>query len=162
VRPAPLKPTSQSNGLPCSLENAFQRISSFEKNPENGKMPAIANVEMTNVMCVTGIHFLRPPILRMSCSPPIAWMTLPEPRNKQALKKAWVIKWKMPAAYAPTPMPMNMYPSWLTVEYARTRLMSFCATPMVAANKAVSAPIHATTCSVSGARLNRKFVRPIM
>jgi hypothetical protein len=36
-----------------------------------------------------------------------------------------------------------MYPSWLTVEYARTRLMSFWATAMVAANSAVAAPMTA-------------------
>ena len=43
-------------------------------------------------------------------------MTLPAPRNSSALKKAWVTRWKMPAAYAPTPTAANMYPSWLTVE----------------------------------------------
>ncbi len=41
------------------------------------------------------------------------------------------------------PTARNMYPSWLTVEYASTFLMSFWATAMVAANNAVSAPTHA-------------------
>src|SRR4051794_17379771 len=36
-----------------------------------------------------------------------------------------------------------MYPSWLTVEYASTFLMSFCDTAMVAANSAVAAPTMA-------------------
>jgi hypothetical protein len=52
----------------------------------------------------------------MSCSPLQAWMTEPEPRNKQALKKAWVKTWKIAAPNAPAPAPKNMYPSWLTVE----------------------------------------------
>ena len=39
----------------------------------------------------------------------------------------------MPAAYAPRPTAANMYPSWLTVEYASTRLMSVCTRPTVAA-----------------------------
>ena len=32
------------------------------------------------------------------CSPCMAWMMLPEPRNRHALKKAWVSRWKTPAA----------------------------------------------------------------
>ena len=72
-------------------------------------------------------------------------MTEPEPRNSNPLKKAWVAKWNMAAAKAPTPSAMNIRPSWLTVEYARTRLISFCARPMVAAKRAVNAPTIATT-----------------
>ena len=33
----------------------------------------------------------------MSCSPPSAWITEPEPRNSSALKNACVMRWKMPA-----------------------------------------------------------------
>ena len=44
------------------------------------------------------------------------WITLPEPRNRQALKKAWVTRWKMAAVKAPQPAARNMNPSWLTVE----------------------------------------------
>ncbi len=65
-----------------------------------------------------GIHFLRPPSLRMSASP-WAWtacITEPAPRKRQALKKAWVKTWKKPAVIAPTPTAANMKPSWLTVE----------------------------------------------
>ena len=47
-------------------------------------------------------------MLRMSCSPDIAWMTEPEPRKSSALKKAWVKTWKTPAAKAPTPQARNM------------------------------------------------------
>ena len=31
----------------------------------------------------------RPPILRTSCSPLRAWITMPAPRKSSALKKAW-------------------------------------------------------------------------
>ena len=42
---------------------------------------------------VHGIFLRRPPMLRMSCSPESAWITLPAPRNSSALKNAWVIRW---------------------------------------------------------------------
>ena len=38
----------------------------------------------------------RPPILRMSCSPDMAWITEPDPKNSSALKKAWVKRWNTP------------------------------------------------------------------
>ncbi len=95
--------------------------------------------------------FFSPPILRMSCSPEHAWMTEPDPKNRHALKNAWVKTWKIAAANAPAPAPKNMYPSWETVEYASTFLMSFCASPMVAAKIAVSPPTTATTRSAVGA-----------
>ena len=44
-----------------------------------------------------------------------------------------------------------MYPSWLTVEYARTRLMSLATRPIVAANTAVMPPMSATTVMASDA-----------
>ena len=43
-------------------------------------------------------------------------MTDPDPKNSNALKKAWVIMWKMAAVYEPTPTATNMKPSWLMVE----------------------------------------------
>ena len=55
----------------------------------------------------------------------------------------------MANAYAPTPRAIIMYPSWLTVEYASTRLMSFITSPMDAANMAVNAPTIATTVIIS-------------
>ena len=57
---------------------------------------------------VSGSFFQRPPILRMSCSPPTAWITEPAPRKSVALKKAWVKTWKSEASKAPTPAAMNM------------------------------------------------------
>ena len=44
---------------------------------------------------------------------------------------------------------MNMNPSWLIVEYARTRLMSSCANAHVAANSAVTRPTISTTVSAT-------------
>ena len=73
---------------PFSDDHACHRISSFEKNPANGGMPAIAKVAMNMVQCVIGMRRCRSPMLRMSCSPLIAWITEPEPRNSSALKNA--------------------------------------------------------------------------
>src|SRR5437763_16942104 len=83
--------------------NAETRISSLEKKPDSGGNPAMAIVAIRNVQAVIGIFFHRPPILRMSCSPLIAWMTDPDPRNRQAVKNACVKRWKIPAVNAATP-----------------------------------------------------------
>ncbi len=48
----------------------------------------------------------------------------------------------MPAPNAPTPMARNIRPSCDTVEYASTRLMSFCTRPMVPAIRAVGRADH--------------------
>ena len=45
-----------------------------------------------------------------------------------------------------------MNPSWLTVEYASTRLMSVATSAIDAANSAVSTPTTATTSRATGAR----------
>ena len=82
----------------------------------NGGMPAIAKVAMNMVQCVMGMRLCRSPILRMSCSPLMAWITEPDPRNSSALKKACVKTWKTPAENAPTPRARNMYPNCETVE----------------------------------------------
>jgi len=56
-----------------------------------------------------------------------------------------------------------MYPNWLQVEYAITRLISFCTIPIVAANIAVNAPIIVITfrlvasCSYNGLNLIIKY-----
>jgi len=46
------------------------------------------------VRYVTRISFFRPPMFHMSSSWCIAMMTDPAPRNKSALKMAWVVRWK--------------------------------------------------------------------
>ena len=76
----------------------------------------MASQAIAMVAKVTGILRARPPILCMSCSPDIPWMTDPAPRNNSALKNAWVMRWNTPAVYAAAPTPMNMYPNWLIVE----------------------------------------------
>ena len=78
------------NRTVCPDTSAPSRISSLLKKPARGGMPAIASVPTRNVPKVHGIFRRRPPILRMSCSPDIAWMTEPEPRKRSALKKACV------------------------------------------------------------------------
>ena len=55
-------------------------------------------------------------------------------------------------------MAKNMYPSWLHVEYAITRLISFCTKPTVAAKKAVEAQPLDSPKAVGGERRLR-FVR---
>src|SRR4051812_23858295 len=132
-----MAPTAHRTGL---LSQALMRISSFDQKPENGGTPAIDSQATLNVLAVIGMNFRRAPIFFMSCSSCMPCMTEPAPRNSRALKKAWVIMWKMAATYAPEPTARNMYPSWLTVEYASTFLMSRWLTATVAANSAVAAP----------------------
>ena len=62
----------------------------------------------------------------------------------EVLKSLGVNKWKIAIGYPPTPNAMIMYPNWLMVEYAITRLMSYITNPILAANIAVKAPIMAT------------------
>ena len=92
--PAVARPTTQSKrgsqAGPTLALNALHKISSFEKNPASGGMPAIASAEIKNVSHVVFMCFDSWPILNMSCSPESPWMTEPAPRNKHALKKAWV------------------------------------------------------------------------
>src|SRR5215471_17477430 len=128
-----------------------QRISSFEKKPAQIGTPQIANQPAHIVSQVIGMYLRRLPMRRMSCSWCRPLITEPEPRNSCALKKACVITWKIAAMNAPTPHARNMYPSCEMVEYARTFLMSFCASPIVAANNAVAAPMIATINIAIGA-----------
>ncbi len=53
---------------PRACANVSPRISSFEKKPANGGMPAMASVAAHMVMNVTGMKRRRPPMLRMSCA----------------------------------------------------------------------------------------------
>src|SRR3990172_398890 len=55
-----------------------------------------------------------------------------------------------------------MVPSWLTVEYASTFLMSVATTPIVAANNAVAAPTPATTAIASGVAAYSHDIRHTM
>lgn len=49
---------------------------------------------MVKQAVVVGSSFCKPPIFRMSCSPPRLWMIEPEHRKSIALKKAWVEIWR--------------------------------------------------------------------
>src|SRR5712692_9701814 len=109
------------------------------------------------VQAVIGVYFLRPPILRMSCSWWQARMTEPDPRKRQALKKACVMRWKMPAQYAPTPTPMNMKPSCERVTEARTFLMSHWKKPIEAAKMAGRTPVKANTVMAAELSAKRKL-----
>ncbi len=80
----------------------------MEKKPLVSGQPAMASVDATKVQYVMGMCLRRPPMKRMSCARAsswmracMAWMTLPAPRKRQALKNAWVKTWKKPAANAP-------------------------------------------------------------
>src|SRR5213595_717487 len=55
-----------------------------------------------------------------------------------------------------------MYPNWETVEYASTRLMSFCTRPIEAANIAVVAPMKVTKVCAVGASSNNGDRRATM
>ena len=62
-------------------------ISSLAQKPAKGIMPTMERAPMSIVQKVMGIFLRSPPILRMSCSPPMAWITEPEQRNRRPLKK---------------------------------------------------------------------------
>ena len=57
----------------------------------------MASQPTMNVPAVIGMNRLRAPMRRMSCSSWSPWITEPAPRNSSALKKAWVIMWKIAA-----------------------------------------------------------------
>src|ERR1019366_9495721 len=147
---------------PASRDHVSHRIASLEKKPAKPGIPAIASVPISIVPKVVLIFPCRLPMFCMSCSPLMAWITGPEPRNSSALKNACVNTWNTPAPNAPTPNARNMYPSCETVEYASTRLMSFCTRPMVAAKIAVRAPTIATVFIAFGASTNNAFDRATM
>ena len=68
---------------------------SFDQKPEKIGMPISESAPTRNATCVRGMSERRPPILRMSCSPPRWWMTTPALMNSSALKNACVIRWKI-------------------------------------------------------------------
>ena len=61
-------------------------------------MPASEREPTRKATYVNGISRRSPPILRMSCSPASAWMTIPAAMKSSALKKACVIRWNIPLA----------------------------------------------------------------
>ena len=73
-------------------------MASLEKKPEKPGKPISASEPIRAVSQVIGMYLRRPPMWLMSCLWCMAMMTEPAARNSSALKKAWVIRWKMPAA----------------------------------------------------------------
>jgi hypothetical protein len=69
----------------------------LEKKPEKIGAPEIASTAIRKVPWVTGMRRQSPPILSVSCSWCMPRMTEPAPRKSSALKKAWVIRWKIAA-----------------------------------------------------------------
>ncbi len=67
----------------------------MEKNPTSSGMPASASVPIPKVIAVQGIFRQRPPSRFTSITPSVACITLPAPRNRTALKKAWATRWKI-------------------------------------------------------------------
>src|SRR5690349_16875112 len=108
------------------------------------------------------MYLRSPPILRMSCSWCIAMMAEPAPRNSTALKNAWVMRWNMATEYADAPSATVMYPSCDRVEYATTRLMSYCTTAISAMKKAVMPPITSTKDSAVSDSSNSGDMRDTM
>jgi len=83
-------------------------IASFEKKPANGGTPTSASDPARKAHLVHRIRCPMPRMLRMSCSPESAWMTMPAAMKSRALKNACVIRWNIPFAYVPIPAPRNM------------------------------------------------------
>src|SRR6202041_2478955 len=108
------------------------------------------------------MYFLKPPILRMSCSWCMAMITEPAARNSSALKNAWVMRWKIPAPYADTPRATVMYPSCESVEYATTRLMSLATMPSRPMKKAGDEPMTSTNDSAVSDSSNSGDMRATM
>ena len=79
--------TAEASRRGC-LRSANQRISSFEKNPASGGMPAMAAVATANVTNVTrNLCAQARPSCVMSCSPPSAWITLPGAEEQAGLEE---------------------------------------------------------------------------
>ena len=129
---------------PIAGLNAKQavRISSFEKKPLRGQMPAMARQATRNVACVTGIYLRRPPMADISLEW-TAWMIHPAPRNNRALNMACVNP-SPPAcgsAEVLTPSATIIKPICEMVLNASTRLISLWTQATTAAYSAVKAPM---------------------
>ena len=60
------------------------------------------------VQKVVGMYLRMPPMSFFMSKLCTAWLSEPAPRNRHALKKAWVKRWKMAAVQAPTPRAITM------------------------------------------------------
>jgi hypothetical protein len=125
---------------------------SLEKKPTVGTMPARAANPIVIVQKVTGRDFRSPPIAD-SALLPTACIATPQPRKSSALNAPCDTRWVMPASAALAARAANIRASWLTVDQARARLRSVCATANDAASSIVTAATTASvviaTCDVS-------------
>src|SRR3954452_15639289 len=129
---------------------------SLDQKPASGGIPARAPSPLTHDQNVTGMLRRRPPIRHIEFVS-TAWITAPAARNSSALNAAWVSRWNSAAAGQPTASAPVMYPIWLTVDQARTRLMSCWAQAANAPSSMVIAAITASTCRVAGAAANSGY-----
>ena len=91
------------------------RISSLLQKPAKTGTPPKERAPMVKVSAVMGITLLRPPMWRISVwSAPC--ITLPAPRNSNALEKPCAIRWNMAAATPKEPKDSIINPRWLMVE----------------------------------------------
>src|SRR3546814_19092840 len=94
-----MNPNTHSNLFSA---NAWASISSLEKKPDSGGIPAMAIVATSMVTYVMGRCFFKPPMLRISCSSLMAWITDPAPKNNNDLKHEWVMTWNKTHENEPT------------------------------------------------------------
>ena len=78
---------------------------SLDQKPENGGTPRIASQPRPKVTQVIFMNIDSPPKRRMFTSSFMPCMTDPAPRNIPALKKPWVMRWKIAKAYPTGPSP---------------------------------------------------------
>ena len=90
------KPQKARKAKSAKKAKAAERISSLEKKPLSGQMPAMARQATRNVAWVTGMRRRSPPMADISfeCT---AWMMKPAPRKSSALNMACVKRWNIEA-----------------------------------------------------------------
>ena len=66
--------TYQPPYVPAARAPAIQMISSLEKKPAKGQIPAMASVATHMVSQVMGMNRFRPPMFRMSCGSAWLWV----------------------------------------------------------------------------------------
>src|SRR5579862_2772095 len=105
---APTIPMAVNHQYPLRPDDS--RISSLDQNPASGKTPARAAEQMAKVQNVMGMCFFSPPMSffmsKLWWEP--EWLTDPAPKNRPALKKAWVKRWKIPPTHAPQASAITM------------------------------------------------------
>ncbi len=100
---------------------------SLAVNPMVGGMAAIDAPATTAATATTGMDRPTPDSLRRSRVPAL-WSTIPTTRNRVDLNSAWEMSRASPpraAARVPSPVRTTRKPSWLTVPYASSTLMSY-------------------------------------